>query len=206
MTTLRYFTLFLALAVTTTLSAQDKGDAYMSEAAEAVCECYQAKENPSTASERQMLLGTCMIQHIEKDRAKAEAALGPIDYNNSTAMTRIGERLGVKMLEFCPDIIMALAGESMQGEEETETPAKEASMTATLSSLPTTDPAMVRFVSADGRPVDLLWLEFFPGADLLNTMAVGKKFTIQYATVDIFSGKTGEYVTRRVIKSLKVAQ
>jgi hypothetical protein len=201
MTTLRYFTLLIVFTLSTTLAAQDKGDAYMSEAAKAVCDCYQAKEDPGNAADRQMLLGTCMIQYIESDRAKAEAALGPIDYNNSAGMTRIGERLGVKMLDHCPNTIMALAGEST-GQNSTEEADRKATMTATLESLPTTDPAVLNFKTADGRPVELLWLEFFPGAELLNTMAVGKQFTIQYETMDIFSGKTGEYVTRRVIKSL----
>lgn len=206
MTTLRCLTPLIFLFFATTLSAQDQGDAYLNEAAEAVCECYQAKEDPGNAADRQMLLGTCMIQFIEESREKAEAALGPIDYNDSRGMTRIGERLGVKMLEYCPSTIMALAGESTPGEEASATSGETASMTATLSALPTTDPAVLSFRTADGRPVNVLWLEFFPGADLLNTMAVGKKFTIQYKTMDIFSGETGEYVTRRVIKSLQVAQ
>jgi hypothetical protein len=170
------------------------------EAAEFVCTCFDGKVEQGEAQNPQMALGTCMITFLEKDRARAEAMLGPISYSDVPGMTRIGEKLGLKMAVVCPESLIKLAGEV--SEENTG-----GEIRGTLASVSFSTQIVEVVIKEDnGRLVEFYWLGYFPGAELLlqKINFAGKQMTVTYENQDVFSGMKQEYITRRVITELKM--
>jgi hypothetical protein len=192
--------LLLLFSINLAITAQEEHDAYLTEAAEYVCTCFEEKIETGEVQNMELALGTCMITFLEKDRERAEVAFGPIEYSDVGTMTRVGEKLGVKMATVCPESLIKIAGKE-SGEDN------GGEISGTLSSLSFNSQIVELTVQeGSGRPVKLYWLSYFSGAELLleETSIIGKQVTVSYENQDIFSGAAKEYITRRVITELIV--
>ena len=157
-----------------------------------------------------------MIQYIEESRAEYESIFGSVDYTNSQSMQRLGERAGVKMLNYCPDLIMSLGMASMESKTNNSSsvppppppPATLPVVMGALESVTGDDILTVTIKESSGRRTKLLWLRYFPGSDLLidADQIVGKNLRIEFENIDVYSKKSGDYVIRREIRSLEVIE
>ncbi|MEL6140543.1 MAG: hypothetical protein AAFU67_02880 [Bacteroidota bacterium] len=199
----------LLFAVVTSLMAQPAAeDAYLDKLAKSTCDCFSEKTASGNVNNLELTLGTCMIQYVEETRTEYESIFGAVNYTDQLAMQQLGERTGVKMLSYCPDLIMKLGMESMEEEAaaKSDPPTLRSALTGTLVSVTGDDILTVTVKESSGRPVKLLWLRYFPGSDKLidAEQIVGKKLRIEFESIDVYSKQSGDYVTRREIRSLEV--
>jgi len=116
-------------------------------------------------------------------------------------MENMGADFGVMMMSVCPETMMALAEGSM-GEEEEEQADELSTVSGTIVSISNDEFTVVTVRENSGRPVKLLWLDYFPGAELLTEADSGQTLNVSFVTRDIYNGKTAEYVTRRVLMKI----
>lgn len=173
----------------------------LGEIADATCQCFQEKKSPELSAEA--ALGTCMIGYVEERREEYEALFGPLDYNNVEMMTRLGEKIGIKMMNFCPDAMMELGQQKVESIKE-ETKEKHYFLSGQITGVTGEEVAIISLRQLDGKPVKLHWLEYFPGSEML---ADGKRpptpVEVEYVNVDLYSPKTGEYMTRRKVVAMR---
>lgn len=188
----------LALVSTSIVSAQDVVDKISKDA----CKCMEGVkmvDNDKEGYETQ--LGLCFFtaaMPYEKDLKKKHG----IDLNNMS--DKDGEKLALliatRMAAHCPDMLITLA--SLDDEEEGEASPTQAEIEAANSSTldgEVTGSRKEGFVtltvrSASGRSVELLWLEFFMGAEQLNNgNAQGKKGQFSYVERELFDAASGTY-------------
>jgi hypothetical protein len=199
----------LTLAFASLASAQDVLDKVSKDA----CTCMEGvKMEGSDKDAFQMQLGLCFLQAsmpYEKELKKKY----DLDLNHMDDKT--GEKLGMlvatRMATHCPDMLAKLASMA----EEEEAPPTQAELEAANSSTLDGEVTASRkdgFVtltvrSASGRSVEMLWLEFFLGSELLNNgNAQGTKGQFSYVERELFDAASGTYRKYNVLTGYAAAQ
>lgn len=193
---MKFLTTLLFVVFTLTLTAQDAKEAYLMEGAEATCNCI-SDEGRSNLESMEMRLGLCLLEFVNADRDRYESFYGPLDFTDQAALESIGADFGVTMMSVCPETMMTIAEGSMIEEEQ---PARNISVIqGKVLSISDDEFTVVTFREENGRPVKVLWLDYFPGAELLTEADSDQTLSVSFETRDIYNGKTGDYVTRRVL-------
>lgn len=68
-------------------------------------------------SKIEMELGLCMIANLNLFSGSA-TGLNQVDYSNSSELEKISGEIGVKMLNYCPDIMLKLSMNTTDNEEK----------------------------------------------------------------------------------------
>ena len=182
--------------------AQETKADYINAAANHTCECIEGKMDDNSIA-LEMKLGTCMVQFISNDVARYEKHFGELNFSDQQSMTRIGEQLGVAMMPLCPDVMMSLVeGSGMV--ESAEAPAQN-TVSGRITKVGSETFVTLTVKTENGPELKLLWLDYFPGEELLNVAASDiskQEFRFTYDTMDLHNGKTGEYQSWRVIRSV----
>ncbi len=194
----------LFAAISSPLLAQD----IMDKLAEASCECISKKDVDNMSMEDlQMQLGFCIMEAVGTNQEAFQAEYGDIDYTDQAAMTKLGEKIGMKMAFKCPEYIMKMAGgQAPQGAAPAPMNAKM-SMEGTLTGIEGEEVATLVIKEASGRTHKLLWMDYFEGSDQLisNPKAlVGKKVSVEYETAEMYSPQMKDYVERKKVTGIKV--
>jgi hypothetical protein len=91
-------------------SAQD----YMEKIAEGTCDCIAKKKlNLNNDEQLKLNLGLCMMEAYGKYE-KLVPKKDRLDLSNSAQMRAFGEKLGIKMISFCPDFLMAVGKQALK--------------------------------------------------------------------------------------------
>lgn len=184
-------TLFL-VCISFVLTAQE--DIYKIIATE-TCECITKKNvDVKNRSEVEMALGLCMMESFQAHEVD-------IDVSDEQAMTKFGEKVGMKMAPICPTVFA-----SFIGDEEPEEPSA-IELSGTVKSIETGEFLFLVFKESSGKEHKLLWLRYFPGSDDFKDepkKLVGKKMTITYQEMECFFPKLKAYYNAKEILSLKL--
>lgn len=168
------------------------------------CECVEKKKLDFSKVEGNKLeleFGLCIMESYGKRKRDVEKYLG-VSLSDEMSLERLGEDVAFKMMNNCPDIILALAGQYVEDELVEE----EESMTVIgeVLDLSTSQFNMLNLKDSSNRTQKFLWLEYFEGEDLLKNIKEleNKTVKITFAEKELFDPKIGEYRIFKVLKSI----
>jgi hypothetical protein len=185
-------------------------EALLDKLADTACACISKKDTDSMSNEDlQMQLGFCIMEAVGANQEAFEKEYGALDPSNQSAMTKLGEQIGMKMAFKCPNVIMKLAGqEPPQGMTSTTmAPSAKGTISGAFQGVSGEDIATVMIKEANGRTQKLLWMGYFEGSDVLigNPASLsGKNVTVEYETIEVYSPQAKEYFDRKKITGLSV--
>ncbi|MEL7122449.1 MAG: hypothetical protein AAFO07_23590 [Bacteroidota bacterium] len=183
------FVLFGSLSI----QAQDKLD----DIAKKACDCIGKSDLTGLSTDdRNMKMGLCIMESMGELDAAAMKELG-IDMSNQESMMKFGEKIGLRMATQCPTVMMSI----MEVQTKTESVSQES---GTIKRMAGTEMTMLVLEDATGDNSSYLILEAFEGSDALMADLVGKKATVNFKVVEIFSPSDKAFVPRKVITGLKL--
>ncbi|MFK8061165.1 MAG: hypothetical protein AB8B78_13885 [Polaribacter sp.] len=115
-----------------------------------------------------------------------------------------GEKVGMNMVQFCPEALMLLAGDD-DDEDETELEEIEFSVSGQLKSINGDDLSVISLKDDTGKTQKFIWLNNFEGSDrLINSEKTRDlEVTIFYKSVEIYSPKLKEYIVRKQVTKIE---
>ncbi len=116
-----------------------------------------------------------------------------------------GEKVGMNMIKFCPDVLIALASEEGIQDYKEEAPEKSLAVEGKIKKVSGNELYVIEVKETSGMTQKLLWLSNFEGSDQLLALGKkrrGKSVRIFYENIEYFSPKLQEYIIRK--KVLKV--
>lgn len=147
-----------------------------------------------------MQLGLCIVKSYNAKKSQLPAEK-QVSLSDSEAFEAIAAEIGVKMVETCPELIMAMADEYSD--------APEATVVRHSMNLEVSDVKSEQFVTIVGkddnsRQHSLLMLEYFGTASLFTDGKIkkGDKVTIAYKEVELYDPKMKEFRYYKVITDL----
>ena len=199
--------LLSALFLTIGLSghAQDVIDAIAVES----CSCIKELDQSSLTGEAlQMQLGLCMMRSAapyEKElRKKYKVDMARLDHATGE---KLGELVGVRLVMVCPEFVEmlpALTGEEVEDPATASTESAAGQVTGVVTGLRDRQFSTVLVKDINGRTVELLRLDHFAGADLLNgATATGVKATFSYVVRELYDPVAGTYRAHNVLVGLE---
>ena len=188
----------LAVFAANALMAQT--DEQLDKIAQVTCDCVEKKDISSMDQETMtMELGFCMIGYFGSDIGAMED-MG-LKMTDQASMQAFGEKVGLKMVNKCPNIMMKLGMMSME-EQTTEETVMVSTITGKITGFEGDDLSYVLLEADGGRKIKLLWLDYFDGADMLKN-SIGKTATFEYESFEFYSVKMEDYIARKVIVGVK---
>ena len=184
------------------LNAQDSA---MDKMAMEICEYFTKNEqefkNMST-DDLTAKLGVQMVQSYLKYQDDLAKEGIKFDLTKGRAEgEKMGAKVGVSMIKFCPDVLMAIAGDEDYEDETTES-----YLEGTLKKVTGDDLYVVEVKDTDGKTQKFVWLTNFEGSDKLIELGKevkGVKVGITYTNLEYFSPKLKEYIVRKKITGLE---
>jgi hypothetical protein len=174
--------------------------------ADLTCQCMEDKGiEGKTSEEVTDIMTNCLTQNLIENISQFQEELD-VDFTDQEAMRDVGEKIGAKMAFVCPETIMALAGITEDLNEEDI--AEENTFTGTIDIVKADDGLTVLFLTTSGGMTEpFVWLASFEGDEALIDLKEnlkGTSLTVKYEELDIFNGKRGEYVTRKIITEASI--
>ncbi len=156
-------------------------------------------------------LGVQMIQRCLK--YKEELKQDGFEFDISKGREegkKIGAKIGVSMIKFCPDVLMSLAGKKLDEEIEDKKEQKNDDYTTVkgkIKKFTGKEIFMLELKDEGGKTQKFVWLSNFEGSDILLELgydkAKGKTIQLHYDNIEIFSPKFREYIIRKRIKKIE---
>jgi hypothetical protein len=197
----------LFLLFTLNSFAQEKEDV-LDIVAKKTCEYLNSEEvKDLKGDELAMKMGLKMFAlygEYKKELNKAGVTFDPNDAAESGR--KLGERIGMVMVKFCPDALMALAGGDKGLVDIDEEPKEEfKSIEGTIKSVDGDDIVTLAIKDVYGKTQKFIWLSNFKGSDRLieATKVKGIYVKVFYKDIEVYSPKLKEYVTRKQITQIE---
>lgn len=170
------------------------------------CECVEKKGLDYTSNNTTKLeleFGLCIMESYGRHKKKAEKLLN-VSLNDEASLEQFGEDIAFKMIDNCPDVIMALAGN--YAAEEFEEVKDDLTLEGEFVSIESLQFNMVEIKGDNNRTQKLIWLQYFEGQELLsNTKKLkGKNLEVIYLQKELYDPKINEYRNFKVIKKISI--
>ncbi len=199
-----------------------QADKYTKKAAEQTCDCLSKKDIKSIkkSSEANGIIGQCFMSGDFMSNFDKIAAENKIDASkglNAETGRKVGEKLGVKLVEIGCPAYMELVKIYMNEESKTNTNDKNEATTSQnenavfsvdyliLLRIEKTDNLnFLIFKDTKGKEIKIWWLEYFKGAEKLKEKdIVGKQFKCTIVEKEFYNPKIEDYVKVKIIKELE---
>lgn len=172
--------------------------------AKETCECIQQKKTENADPEKiTEALGLCIVNSYFKHEQEAQKQFGITAFDEKAGEI-IGEKIGVKMLKYCPDVILSLSGDSEEEEVE-ESP--NIVLSGKIQSIEEGEFISYKLKDAENKVHKITWLTFFEGSDEYekNPKAlVGKNVTVTVYELDFYFAKSKVYSPVKQILELVI--
>lgn len=227
MTYLKTIGVFIALFFTQQVYAQDVLDIL----ADKSCECIDRIEYEGKSEEElQVEFGLCLFAEAQDHTTELKEQY-KIDFNKNPnkAGKKLGELVGIRMVGYCPEYILALTGsQSFESARKTyrgETSSESASDDEVVAEVDSTKSeesltvkgkiqginngtfVSVSLVTEDSSIIKLYWFDFFTNSELLIDDLENlktKNVEVTYREQEIFQTVNNGYVKIKIIKSMAV--
>ena len=196
----------LFLLATSIVSSQE-GMSALDKVAKETCEYLNKDEIKAlSVSERTMKLGLFIITIYGKykDGLEKEGIIFDIGQGEDGGRA-FGEKVGMNMIKFCPEALMALAGKNVKEVEVDETVLEGNYIEGKIISIKGEDILVLTVKDTSGKTQKFLWLENFKGSDkLIEARKVKKiKVKVSYKNIEVYSPKLKEYIIRKQITEIE---
>lgn len=173
---------------------------YVDIIARETCECVNAKKIDLTKAsevEVQAALGVCMITSYStyKDKMNPE---DKVEFGDSGGMEKLGEKVGLKMLNHCPELIMKL-GSALDEEKNSAVP--NLIIEGEFVSVKQGDFVALVVKDNSGRIHNLLLLNHFQNAEWItnNELKKNQKISVTYNDHEFYDPKSKDYKHFKVL-------
>lgn len=183
------------------MAQKNNKDKVITELTEETCKCASGKDfSNMTRQQMELELGVCILKAINGSK-NAKKVLD-IDISDSENMGWLGEQIGMKMAEVCPQEILAIGLVAMdESDENGDFNDVDYPMAYEVKGTFKAVEQMGKFNflvinNEDGDEIKLLWLGYFEGSDVLINApekAIGKKVSAEYHYVECYSPELKEY-------------
>lgn len=172
------------------------------------CECIKAKNldlEKVEASELQMQLGLCMMQSYSNHKDKLPKSKRVL-LDNDEQMEKFGEEIGMKMITYCPDILLAIGKNEIDKNEANEVvDVLSLSSTGQLIERKTDGFLTIRVKEESGRINDFILVKNFDNAYLISddVLKVNTKVKVDFYYEDIYDSKLNKFVNSKVLLDIQ---
>lgn len=193
----KIFTLLIILA-TLNISAQE--ESVLDLVAKETCEYLQSEEIQLLSNnDKTMKLGVFIITKYSEyeDRFKAEGIDFDLSNGAQNAGRQFGEKVGITMVKYCPEVLMALGTDDNTNKYEED----EYAIQGKINSIEGNEFSTIIVKDSSGKMQKFLWMENFSGSEkLINNVSVeGLKVEVIYKNFECYSPQLKEYVIRKKI-------
>lgn len=193
-------TVLFLLAVSISYS-QDAIDTLAKES----CECIQNKKLELNKLSSEILRSefvACFFTSYSK-HADALNEIEKLEFNDEQQMSKFGEKVAMKMVNYCPDYIIAL-GTAFNESKENVTE-KFLAIEGELTEINTAQFVTLKVKDKNKRMHNLILLDYFDTASLFTDGLIKKRDTIivNYSEVELFDPQLKEFRYYKVITGLE---
>jgi len=194
------FTFLLFLAVSISYS-QDFIDTLAKES----CECLKAKNLAIGTLSAETLQGEFVACFFKSYTAHGDALneFEKLEFGDEAQMEKFGEKVAVKMVNHCPDYIMAL-GTAFKDNKEKEAD-RFSAIEGELTEIITEQFVTIKVRDKNKRIHSLILLDYFDTASLFTDGMIKKRdnIIVNYSEVELFDPKSKEFRYYKVITGLE---
>nr|WP_315232769.1 hypothetical protein [uncultured Flavobacterium sp.] len=170
------------------------------------CECLNAKKIDyfkMNKKEMQTQVGVCMIQSYSSHLSEFKQE-DKISFDDEKGMQNLGEKVAMKMMVSCPEIIMEMGKRSIDEDDSTEEVKEIAFIEGEVTEIKTEQFITLHVKDKNGRNFSFLLLDYFETASLLTNNEINKKDSIKvsYTEIELFDPKNKEFRYFKVITDL----
>lgn len=180
------------------------------------CSCVQAKNldfsKNNDLTQLQMDAGICIITSYSTHKneiSETERA----GFEGTNGMRKLGEKIAMNMVNYCPDVIMAMGKRYLQEKDEDKSneviKADQLTVTPTISGKITAieikQLVTIKVKDKNSRTHNFLILEYFETASLFteNKLKVGDAITVGYEEYELYDPVSKDFKYFKVISSLE---
>ncbi|PTS88745.1 hypothetical protein DBR27_23300 [Flavobacterium sp. HMWF030] len=173
--------------------------------AKETCECLQAKKDKQpnlSADDFKTEVGVCMIKSYSDHMSEFKGA-DKVDFGDSEGMTKLGEKVAIKMMQFCPNVILELGKSAQNAEKEVEK--EDAFVEGVVVDILSEQFVTLQMKDQKGRSYNLLLLDYFDTASLLTNNEIKKKdkVKVSYSEIELFDSKAKEFRYYKIITKIE---
>lgn len=184
-----------------------KSQDFLDSVAIATCECMNNIDSADLVNGLEIQAGFCMLESMNPYKTQFMAYLGikEIDFGDDDLMHKMGEVIGLKMVNHCPIMLMKLAGAGTEEGVEEVVPTK--TIKAKVKKVETNQFITFTVIDENEKRHKLVWLIDFPGSDELidnYEKLKNKNCQFDYEEVDLFDPRIKEYHTFKMITGFKL--
>lgn len=193
--------LLIALIISfVTTNAQDVIDTMAQE----VCKC-MTDRNVLDINDQQKLItavGICIAESYTTHQEQVSTELGIDELNDETGHA-LGNKVGVRMMKYCPDYLMKMGQVASQNTSGESTYV----LNGKVDSMEKGDFITYKLKDSEGKIHKLLWYQHFKGSDDLiddPKKLVGKNVSVTLKDVECYIPKAQAYYSIKEIVELKM--
>lgn len=194
--------IFTAIAL---IGAASYGQDVIQTIAAETCSCISEKKLDLEKVPGQQLeseFAGCFFNSYNTHLAEVEK-VETIDFGDEEQMGKFGEKVAMKMLGICPDVLIAM-GRSDDGSSETAAPVVQV-VEGEVTDIKTSDFVTIVVKDKNGRSHNLMLMNYFDSSSLYtdNLLKKKDKVTVSYSEIDMYDPKAKEFRYYKIISGLE---
>jgi hypothetical protein len=171
------------------------------------CECLNAKKidySKMNKKEMQTQVGVCMIQSYSSHLSEFKPE-DKVSFDDQKGMQNLGEKVAMKMMVSCPEIILEMGKRSIDEDDSTEEVKENAFIEGEITEIKTEQFITLQVKDKNGRSFSFLLLDYFETASLLTNNEINKKDNVKvsYTEIELFDPKNKEFRYFKIITDLE---
>lgn len=200
---------FSFVALFSSVITFSQSDELLNIMAKETCSCVDNKKlNFETIDENDMImeLGFCILSSYNLHKSKISED-NVISSGDSKKMKELGEKIGLKMLEFCPEVIMAIGKkklDSQEDEEDEEFVDDNSVSFGIVKEISKKDYLTLVTKESSGKVNEFILLSNFENAYLLtdSILKIKDNIEVTYYEIELYDLKLKKFITKKIIVDL----
>lgn len=165
------------------------------------CECLSKKNLDFANMENgklEMELGLCLLESYSNHKEETNGLID-MSFEDEASLNSFGEEVGLKMVTYCPDILLSIAG------DYTDDVYEQGEIIGEITKIQTSQFNTLEIIDSTSRKQKHLWLEYFEGANLLHDEQglKNKKLKFFYLEKEFFDPQILEYRNFKVLTKIE---
>ncbi|WP_139259442.1 hypothetical protein [Flavobacterium xanthum] len=195
---------FIMLVLCSSFSyAQDVYDVIGKE----TCACLEAKKinySEMNKKEMQTQVGLCMIQSYSVHASEFDPK-DKISFDDEEGMRGLGEKVAMKMMVSCPEIIMEMGRRSIEDDDSNDAEKESYFVEGEVIEIKSEQFMSIQVKDKNGRNFSFLLLDYFETASLLTNKEINKKdkIKVSYTEIELFDPQNKEFRYFKIITNLE---
>lgn len=171
------------------------------------CACLEAKKitySEMNKKEMQTQVGLCMIQSYSAHASEFEPK-DKISFDDEEGMRGLGEKVAMKMMVSCPEIILEMGRRSIEDDDSNEAEKESYFVEGNVIEIKSEQFMSIQVKDKNGRNFSFLLLDYFETASLLTNKEINKKdkIKVSYTEIELFDPQNKEFRYFKIITNLE---